>query len=296
MRIGILSFYPSWQESSPEELRLVEAAAQQGYEAEIVRAVDCQMTFKGGSDILYRGESIPQFDAWIPRARIIGKAELHLAVVKELGLKGERLVNEYAPIVRAKNKLRTTQILTDAGVPVPNSVAVSSIEWLEAASEQLGGFPLIMKDPYGTYGKGVVLIESLQSGRSILQALTGYYPKPILLQEFVKESGGADTRVFVVGGKVVAAMERKAQGGDFRSNLELGGEARSVEVSSEQEQIALAAAKALNLEIAGVDLIQSSRGPLVLEVNANPGFKGLEASTGVDVAGAIIRYVVESSR
>lgn len=292
MKIGILSFYPSWQDVSEEELRLQQAADERGHEARIIRADECQITLVDGkSTLLEKGEPLEDFDVWIPRARIIGNAELHLAFVKQLKFHGARLVNEYQAIVRAKNKLRTTQILTNEGLAVPQTLVLSSPHFVDVAAEQLGGFPLVMKDPYGTYGKGVVLVESLNSARSVLHALMGYYPKPVLMQEFVKESKGKDARIFVVGGEVVAAMQRQALEGDFRSNMELGGEALPYEPSAEEVELAKKAAAALDLEIAGVDVIQSKNGPLVLEVNANPGFKGLEATTGIDVAGAIIDHV-----
>lgn len=295
MKIGILSFYPSWQDVSEEELRLRSAAESAGHVAEIIRADDCQLAMiTGESALYYKGEPLQEFDLWIPRARIIGNAELHLALVKQLHFHGARLVNGYQAIVRAKNKLRTSQILTKHGLAIPNSLMISSPDNVDIAADKLGGFPLVMKDPYGTYGKGVVLVESLNSARSVLHALMGYYPKPVLMQEFVKESKGSDARIFVVGGKVIAAMQRQALEGDFRSNMELGGEASAYTPTTEEAELACAAARALDLEIAGVDIIQSSRGPLVLEVNANPGFKGLEATTGVDVAAEIVDYVSRS--
>lgn len=290
MKIGVLSFFPSKQEVNQEERRLLEAARQQGYQAEIIRADACQIVFGETScELLHEGRAL-DCDVYIPRARVIERAELHLAAVKQLQLEGAKLVNGYQAIVRAKNKLRTIQLLSQSGIAHPESIALSSVAELPRAAEALGGFPLILKDPNGTYGRGVILVEGLQSAKATLQYMIGPFPRPVLLQEFIEESGGKDARLFMVGGKLIAAMQRQSKSGDFRSNIELGGVGEAYAPSQQEIELAQAAVKCLDLDVAGVDIIQSKSGPMVLEVNANPGFKALEACTGVDVAGAIIEF------
>lgn len=293
MHIGILSFRPLLQEIAQEEQRLLEAAEAAGHQATVFRSGLCQLIYdEKGERVFYEGKPFPKIDALIPRASILTNVELRLAIVKQFELMEVPVLNTYQAIAKAKNKLRTMQILHARGIPVPRTMVMENDRHLNEAIEAVGGVPVIIKDPFGSFGSGVVIAESKRAARSVLDNIWkgGYYLKPMLIQEYLEESGGRDTRVFVVGGRVVAGMERSAQAEEFRSNMELGGEAKPIEVSDEYAKIAIEATAALGLEISGVDIIESAQGPVVLEVNANPGFKGLEETTGVDVAGAIIDF------
>lgn len=285
MKIGILSFRPVDADFADETLRLKEAAEAMGHSAQIFRSALCQLVYDDkGERVLYEGKPFPKIDLLVPRASILTNVELRLAVVKQFKLMGVPILNGYHAIGRAKNKLRTMQILHSLGIPTPRTVVINNEAALKGAVEAVGGAPVILKDPFGTFGTGVVIVESLRAAKSVLHSLR----KMIMVQEYIEESGGRDTRVFVVGDRVVAAMERSAQAEEFRSNVELGGVASSVEISDEYAKIALASTRAIGLDYAGVDIIETKNGPAVLEVNGNPGFKALEGVSGVNVAGAIM--------
>lgn len=290
VKIAILSFVPLNVEPKREAQLLKTAAEARGHEAEIYHAGRFQVDFfEDEVKIFYDGRPFEMVDLVIPRARMITEADRKLAILKQFELMGVPVLNTYESIVVAKNKMRSLQIFQEASLAVPRTVLLEGKQGFSAAVERLGGYPVVLKDPFGTYGRGVILVESERSARSVLDMIwASWWPQLVMVQEFVSESAGRDKRVFVVKGKVVAAMERSAPEGDFRSNIELGGEGRAVELSEEEEALALKAVELLNLDVAGVDLIQSDRGPLVLEVNANPGFKALSKITGVDVAGAIV--------
>jgi ribosomal protein S6--L-glutamate ligase len=290
MKIGILSFKPSGRRAAEEELRIKAAAERLGHKAQIFRSERCQLVYDGKSErVLYMGKRFPKIDVLIPRASILNNVDIRLSVVKQFQQMGVPVVNDYMSIARAKNKVRTQQILHSLGLPTPHTVVIHDKSVLNAAIDAVGGAPVILKDPFGSYGSGVVIAESKRAARSVLDAMA----TPILMvQEYISESGGKDTRVFVVGSKVIAAMERSAQAEEFRSNVELGGETRPVEVSDRYAQIAIASTKALGLEVSGVDIIETKKGPAVLEVNGNPGFKALEAATGVNVAEAIVLHAI----
>jgi ribosomal protein S6--L-glutamate ligase len=294
MKIGILSFRPLYKQASKEERRLKQAALALGHKAQIFRSARCQLVYdEGGERVLYSKKKFPKIDVLIPRASVIANVDIRLSVVKQFQLMGMPVVNKYMSISRAKNKLRTQQILHSLGIPTLRTVVIEDEGSLGYAIDAIGGAPVILKDPFGTFGCGVVIVESKRAARSVLDAIWIKGSKKIVMvQEYVEESEGRDTRVFVVGDKVVAAMERSAQTEEFRSNVELGGVTKGVEVSDEYAQIALKSTKALGLEVAGVDIIETKNGPAVLEVNGNPGFKALEEVTGVDVATPIIEHAL----
>ncbi len=294
MKIGILSFKPLKRQASKEERRLKQAAMQLGHKAQVFRAGRCQLVYDGrGERVLYNKKRFPKIDILIPRASVITNVDIRLSVVKQFQLMGVPVVNEYMSIARAKNKLRTQQILHSLGIPTPRTVVIEDYGALSDAIDRLGGAPVILKDPFGSYGTGVIIVESKRAARSVLDAIwvNGGH-RIMMIQEYVEESEGRDTRVFVVGDKVIAGMERSAQAEEFRSNVELGGVTSAVEVSDEYARIAVASAKALGLEVAGVDIIETKDGPAVLEVNGNPGFRALEEITGLDVATPIIEYAL----
>lgn len=294
MRIGILSYYPGSKRSSTEELRLVKAARELGHQARIIRVSRCQLVYDGDHpSVLHEGKLFPKFDVIIPRASVLKNVELHTAIVKQFELMGIPVVNRSRPINRAKNKLHTMQVLNHHGIGVPKTIVLRSQKYLDWAIKQVGGFPVIMKTPFGSYGSGVVIAESKRALASSLDALwTAYEINIALIQEYIKESKGRDIRLFVVGRKVVATMMRAASKGEFRSNIELGGAGEKIEATPEEIENAIRATEVLGLEVSGVDLVRSNKGPLILEVNANPGFKKLEDVTGSNIARAIIEYAV----
>lgn len=296
MKIGILSFRSVSRPTTKEEKMLRKAAIALGHKAQIFRTGKCQLVYDGrGERVLYNKKRFPKIDILIPRASIITNVDIRLSIVKQFQLMGVPVVNEYMPIARAKNKLRTLQVLHSLGIPTLRTVVIEDYSALNDAIDAVGGTPVILKDPFGSYGTGVVIVESKRAARSVLDAIwvNGNSSRIMMVQEYISESEGQDTRVFVVGDKVVAGMTRSAQAEEFRSNVELGGVTAAVEVSDKYAQIAIASTKALGLEVAGVDIIETKRGPAVLEVNGNPGFKALSEITGVDIATPIIEYGIE---
>ncbi|MBI5151951.1 RimK family alpha-L-glutamate ligase [Candidatus Peregrinibacteria bacterium] len=299
MKIAILSFEDIGKSATREELRLAAAARELGYSAKIFRVDKCQLVYDPNHPcVLYDGKIFPQYDVLIPRPTVLRNVDLQIAIIKQFQLTGMPVVNTFHAISRAKNKLRTMQILDHYGIPIPKTIVVRDLKYVNnEILKQVHGPPVILKTPFGSYGSGVVIAESK---RAVVSALNFLWKENkiniILLQEYMKESRGKDVRVFVIGGKVIAAMVRSAAKGEFRSNIELGGEGEKTRLSQREEKVAIAATKALKLEVAGVDIIRSRKGPMVLEVNANPGFKTLEEVTGINIAKYIIEYAVRKAK
>ena len=272
--------------------RLVEVARSRGHTVKVVKYRDCYASIEmNNPTVSYRGEDLGTFDAVIPRIAAY-LTRYGSAIVRQLEMQGVYSVSSSIAIVRSRDKLRSLQLLAKAGVGIPKTVVSRNSADIDDLIDKLGGTPVIIKLASGTHGNGVVLAESKKAAKSVLQALylTNEDGTNILLQEFIKESAGTDIRAFVVGGRVVASMQRRSLDDDFRSNLHKGGEGTPIKLTDEERKMAIKAAKAMGLNIAGVDLMRSERGPLVLEVNASPGF-GVENVTGRDVATAIIEYV-----
>lgn len=295
MKIGILAFRSRDPEPAIEDLKLVKAAQDLGHEALLIPAWECSVHYGESEKVLWKGTSFPTLDLLIPRARIIDDVELQLHLLKVLE-RSFPVLNESASIVAAKNKIKTLELLSAAGLAIPKSVVLEGAEGLEACALPFD-YPLVLKPPYGTFGEGIRLVSSFEEAHVYL---TECFKKNLwshfIAQEFISEAAGKDLRVFVMGDQVLAAMERKAQPGEFRANVELGASVHTVQISDEVARLATLAVKALKLDYAGVDIIESKRGPLVLEVNANPGFKSLEQVSGVDVAEALIQFAVRRSR
>lgn len=288
MKIAILSNGPSNYSTK----RLKEEALKRGHEVKIVKYRDCYASIEQNNPtVSYRGDDLGKFDAIIPRISS-SMTRYGTAIVRQLEMQGAYTVSSSIAISRSRDKLRSMQLLAKAGVGIPKTVVSRNTTDIDDLLEQLGGMPVIIKLARGTHGNGVVLAETKKAAKSVLQAfyLTNEDGTNILLQEFIKESAGTDIRAFVVGSRVVASMKRQSLDDDFRSNLHKGGEGTKVKLTDEETKVAIKAARAMGLNIAGVDLMRSERGPLVLEVNASPGF-GIEKVTGRDVAGAIIEYV-----
>jgi len=274
--------------------RLVEEAKKHGHETTVLDYMDCNILIEGGNPLLVvNGKNIALPDAIIPR---IGASKTYYgcAVVRQFEMMKVFTSVKSQAIVRSRDKLRSMQILSRHGLGLPKTAFSSHPEQIKSLMKQVGGPPIVIKLLEGTQGKGVVLAESLNAAKSALDAFFGLKAN-IIIQEYIKESNGRDLRVFVINGKVAAAMTRQGVQGEFRSNLHQGGEAHKVRLSKLERETALNAAKALGLSIAGVDLLQSSRGPLVMEVNSSPGLEGIEKTTGKNVAGEIIKYIEENA-
>lgn len=272
--------------------RLKEVATARGHDVKVVRYRDCYASIEQNNPtVSYKGEDLGKFDAIIPRISS-GMTRYGTAIVRQLEMQGVYTVSSSIAISRSRDKLRSLQLLAKAGVGIPKTVVSRNSTDIDNLLEKVGGMPVIIKLARGTHGNGVVLAETKKAAKSVLQAfyLTNEDGTNILLQEFVEESAGTDIRAFVVGGRVVASMKRQSLDDDFRSNLHKGGEGTKIKLTEEEKKMAIKAAKAMGLNVAGVDLMRSGRGPLILEVNASPGF-GIEKVTGRDVATAIVEYI-----
>ena len=275
--------------------RLVEAARDQGHTVRALDPLRCYMRIASdGFEMHYKGQSISGYHAVIPR---IGASVTRYgtAVLRQLELMGSFTPNSSDAILRARDKLRSHQLLAAQGIGMPATVFGDNPDDTADLLSMLGPPPHVIKLNEGTQGAGVMLTEKLSASKGVIEALRGLYAQ-FLVQEYLEEAKGADLRCFVVGGKVVAAMKRQAPKGDFRSTLHRGGTAKGAKASVAEQDAAIRAVRVLGLGVAGVDLIRSRRGPLVLEVNASPGLEGIEDASGIDVAGAIVEYVAERHR
>jgi ribosomal protein S6--L-glutamate ligase len=277
--------------------RLKEIAKARGHEVKVIKYRDCYASIeKNNPTVSYRGEDLGGYDAIIPRIAS-HMTKYGTAIVRQLEMQGVYTISSSIAINRSRDKLRSMQLLAKAGVGVPKTVFSRNSTDIDDLIEKLGGTPVIIKLARGTHGNGVVLAESKKAAKSVLQAfyLSNEEGTNILVQEFVKESAGTDIRAFVVGGRVIASMKRQSLDDDFRSNLHKGGEGTIIKLTEEERKMAIKAAKAMGLNIAGVDMMRSSRGPLILEVNASPGF-GIEKVTGRDVATPILEYIERNAK
>lgn len=286
MRIGILSRNANLYSTK----RLVEAAKLRGHHVEVIDTLKCYMDITSTKPKIHYGDRVlDQFDAIIPR---IGASITFYgtAVIRQFEMMGVFSLNESVSISRARDKLRSLQLLSRKGIGLPITGFAHSTKMTQELIKLVGGAPLVVKLLEGTQGKGVVLAETNSAAESVIDAFREMDAN-ILVQEFIKEARGSDIRCFVVGDQVVAAMMRTAKPGEFRSNLHRGGTATVIEITKEERQAALDATKALGLNLAGVDMLRSDRGPLIMEVNSSPGLNGIETATGKDVAGMIIEYL-----
>lgn len=291
MRIAILSRGPNLYSTR----RLVEAGEAAGHEMRVVDTLRCYMSMATAQpQIHYKGEQLEGYDAVIPR---IGASITFYgtAVLRQFEMQGVFPVNESVAISRSRDKLRSLQLLSRKGIGLPVTGFANAPDDIPDLINMVGGAPLVIKLLEGTQGIGVVLAETRKAAESVIEAFMGLSAN-IMVQEYIEEAGGADIRCFVVDGKVVAAMKRQAAEGEFRSNLHRGGSAQLVRISKEERQTAIKAAKIMGLNVAGVDLLRSARGPLVMEVNSSPGLEGIEEATGKDVAAMIIRFIEKQAR
>ncbi|MGB5419632.1 30S ribosomal protein S6--L-glutamate ligase [Algibacter sp.] len=286
MNIVILSRNPNLYSTK----RLVEAAKQRKHTIEVIDPLKCEIIIeKKNPAVLYKGKPLTGIDAIIPR---IGASVTFYgtAVVRQFEMMKIFSTVESQALVRSRDKLRSLQVLSRAGLGMPKTVFSNYTKDVAEVINYVGGAPLVIKLLEGTQGLGVVLAETNNAAESVLEAFNGLQAR-VIVQEFIKESKGADIRAFVVDGIVVGAMKRQGKEGEFRSNLHRGGSANIIQLTDEEENAALKAAKSLGLGICGVDMLQSARGPLILEVNSSPGLEGIEDATKKDIAKTIIRFI-----
>ncbi len=294
MKIGVLSRNAKLYSTK----RLVQAAEERGHEARVVDVLRCYMNITSNKPTIYykrKGEKEKlSFDAVIPR---IGASvtSYGTAVLRQFEVGEIYSINESVAISRSRDKLRAHQLLARKGVGMPITGYANRADATQDLIEFVGGAPLVVKVLSSTQGKGVLLAETEKAAESLINAFRDLQTE-FLVQEFIKDAGGADIRCFVIGDKVIAAMQRTAKEGEFRSNLHMGGSAKVIKLKPQERALAVRAAKVMGLDLAGVDIVRSGHGPLVLEVNSSPGLEGIETATGIDVAGAIIDYIEKDSK
>ena len=286
MRIAILSR----NEKLYSTRRLIETARERGHDVQVLDVLRCYMKIVSHRpSIRYGGEELPPIDAVIPR---IGASVTFYgaAVLRQFEMMGVYPLNESVAISRSRDKLRSLQLLARKGIGLPITGFANKPDDVQDVIELVGGAPLVVKLLEGTQGIGVVLAETRQAAESVIEAFMGLKAN-ILVQEFIAEAGGSDIRCFVIGDRVVASMRRQGKAGDFRSNLHRGGAASLIRITPEERATAVRAAQTLGLNVAGVDLLRSNHGPVVMEVNSSPGLEGIEQATGKDIAGMIFDLI-----
>ena len=291
MKIGILSTNPRLYSTK----RLVEAGKERGHEIQVIDHRRCYMNITSHRPgIHYKGEAIEGIDAIIPR---IGASISFYgtAVVRQFEMMGVYSVNESVAITRSRDKLRASQLLARKGIGLPVTGFANSPDDTDDLLDFVGGAPVVIKLLEGTQGVGVVLAETKKAAESVIEAFRGLKAN-FMVQEFIKEAGGADIRCLVIGGKVVASMKRQGKEGEFRSNLHRGGSAKLIRITPEERSTAVRSAKVMGLNVAGVDLLRSNHGPVVMEVNSSPGLEGIENATEKDVAGTIIEFIEKNAK
>jgi ribosomal protein S6--L-glutamate ligase len=291
VKIAILSRRPSLYSTK----RLKEACRQRGHEVHVIDYLRCYMDITSHSPkVVYKESELVGFDAVIPR---IGAPHTFYgtAVVRQFEMMGTFSVNESVAISRSRDKLRALQLMSRKGIGLPVTAFAHSTQDIAGLIQTVGGAPLVVKLLEGTQGIGVVLCETKKAAESVIEAFRGM-DAHILVQEYIKEAGGMDIRCFVVGDRVIAAMKRQAAEGEFRSNLHRGGTAETIRITPEERTTAVRAAKAMGLNVAGIDILRSNHGPVVIEANSSPGLEGIEAATGVDVAAKIVQFIEKEAK
>ena len=270
--------------------RLIEAAKERGHHIHTLDPLRCYMNIASHRPTIhYKGEDLKGFDYIIPR---IGASVTFYgtAVLRQFEMMGVNSLNESVAISRSRDKLRASQLLSRKGIGLPITGFANKPDDIKDLIKMVGGAPLVIKLLEGTQGIGVVLAETQKAAESVIESFLGMNIS-VLVQEYIKEAGGADIRCFVIGGKVVASMKRQALEGEFRSNIHRGGSASLIKITPEERSTAVRAAKTMGLNVCGVDILRSNHGPLVMEVNSSPGLEGIEEATGKDIAGQIIRFM-----
>lgn len=288
MKIAILSRNKNLYSTK----RLVEEIEKAGHEAKVIDYLRCYMNITASKpSIYYRGEILEKFDAIIPRISATNTF-YGTAVIRQFETMNTYSLNSSISITRSRDKLRSLQLLAKEGVNLPKTGFAHNLNDTDGLIKTVGGAPLIIKLIEGTQGVGVVLAETSKAAESVIQAFRGLNAN-IIVQDFIEESKGADIRCFVVGDKVVGAIKRQAKDGDFRSNIHQGGTASVIKISKEERETAVRAVKLMGLSCAGVDMLQSNQGPMILEINSSPGLEGIETATKLNIAGKIIRFIIK---
>ena len=275
--------------------RLVEAAEKRGHTAAVINHTKCYVVIESGHpEVFYKDHSIQNVDAIIPR---IGASVTFYgsSIIRQFEMQKKFTTLSSLALVRSRDKLRATQILSRHGIGIPKTAFAKYPGDVEYLIKQVGGAPLIVKLLEGTQGLGVVLAETRKAAKSVIEAFYGLNAN-ILVQEFIQEAGGADVRAFVVDNKVVAAFKRQGKEGEFRSNLHRGGSAELIKITPEERSTAVRAANRMGLNVCGVDMLRSNHGPVIMEVNSSPGLEGIEKATGKDIAGLVIEFIEKSAR
>ncbi|MGH8548469.1 MAG: 30S ribosomal protein S6--L-glutamate ligase [Methylococcales bacterium] len=291
MKIVILSRNPKLYSTQ----RLIEAAKTNGHEVHVLDVLRCYMNITSAKpSIHYKGEELQDFDAVIPR---IGASVTFYgtAVLRQFEMMGVYPLNESVAISRSRDKLRALQLLSRKGVGLPVTGFANKPDDIDDLITMVGGPPLVVKLLQGTQGIGVVLAETQQAAESVIESFLGLKAS-VLVQEFIQEARGSDIRCLVIGEKVVAAMMRQAQKGEFRSNIHRGGSAKLIKITPVERETAVRAAKTMGLNVCGVDILRSNHGPVVMEVNSSPGLKGIEEASGMDIAGMIIKFIESNAK
>ncbi len=291
MNIVILSRNPKLYSTK----RLSDAAKEQGHDVRILDTLKCYIDIASEKPTLwYKGKKVEDIDAVIPR---IGASitSYGSSVIRQFEMMGTYCLTESLALTRSRDKLRSLQLLSRKNIGLPKTGFAHATDKANDLINIVGGAPLVVKLCSGTQGKGVILAETKKAAESVIDAFRELHAD-FMVQEFIKEAGGADIRCLVIGNKVVAAMQRTAPAGEFRSNLHRGGTAQLVKLTAKERKTAINAAKAMGLNVSGVDLLRSSRGPLVMEVNSSPGLEGIEAATGIDVAALIIGFIEDNAK
>ena len=301
MKIHILTFGKRGKlsEITQKDLDLLEESAKKiNHTIEVIYASECQLKFNKKPEVFINNEKI-KINIILNRPNFLHEhLDFRAGLIKQFELSGTKVINSYNAVMRAKNKLHTMQRLTKNKIPIPKTYVLRSSEHIEEIAADIGSYPIIIKSLAGSHGSGVSIIESKRGLKSLLDLLTASEgSQPIMIQEYIRESSGKDIRVFIVGKRIIGAMERIAsKKGEFRSNFHLGGRVRVAEMSRKEKDVAFAAVKACGLDIAGVDILRTKNGPKVLEVNANPGLEGITKAIQRDVAGEIIKYTVKKAQ
>lgn len=291
MRIALLSRNKNLYSSR----RLIEAAEERGHEVQVLDVLRCYMNITSHSPSMhYKGEELGEYDAVIPR---IGASVTMYgtAVLRQFEMMGTYPLNESVAISRSRDKLRSLQLLSRKGIGLPITGFANKPDDITDLIKMVGGAPLVIKLLQGTQGIGVVLAETRKAAESVLESFMGLQAS-VLVQEYIKEAGGADIRCFVIGNKVVASMKRQAKDGEFRSNIHRGGSASLIKITPEERSTAIRSAKTMGLNVCGVDILRSNHGPVVMEVNSSPGLEGIETATGKDVAGQVIDFLETNAK
>lgn len=292
MNIGILTFVSNKKKLAVGTKSIIKTLKERGHKVKVFYAPRVGLVFGNGKTITYEGKEIStdKWDVIVVRPGFTADPSVNSSIIKQFQLAGFYVINGYIGVFRAKNKIRTLQMLDHFDIPVPKTVVVEDATVLEEAAMEFR-FPVIIKSIYGTHGRGVFLAESQRSLKPIVEYLTVKEKGPVSVQEYIKEAKGKDLRVFVLGKKIVATMERVAKAGEFRANFHKGGSVGVADLSAEEKRISIKATQVLGLDISGVDILRTKSGPKIIEVNSNPGLEGISKASGVNVAEKIANFI-----